>query len=262
MPENALPRPALRWSLRALPLVAFVTVGLLTRSTPAALLAVAVGWIAAAILTAVWSATTATSTPRAAQTTVTPVPAVAPNVIATAGPEAPAATVPLVVPAAASQLGGSTSEPPAGALERAEQAARAHSGFLAGPYALVDGELLPTVMPPREGDPIVVRIDAGRAQERDTFERGQWTRTLAPAEVTATYAYEARARHSGGALLALRSYRDGRIYAEWHQVQDGEPNPFGSIPDEFTWEKNDNYYRGWVEPGDLSDLRDDRSIDG
>jgi hypothetical protein len=110
-------------------------------------------------------------------------------------------------------------------LDRAEHAARGAAGFLTGTFALVDGRLLPV----------------------DLLAHG-------------TYRYQARGRHVGGALLELHSFRDGRIHARWSRVQDGEPNHAASIPDGFTWDRDDSHH-GWVDPGDLTQIWDVRSTD-
>ncbi|PVU82987.1 hypothetical protein DDP54_08200 [Cellulomonas sp. WB94] len=141
-------------------------------------------------------------------------------------------------------------------LERAERAARADSGFLAGYYALIGDTLERVRWRPRGTEDAIVLVRPDDAHEQDELQHGHWMRTVPQQEVTVFRHYEARGRHVAGALLNLRRFEDGRIYAEWHQIQDAEPNHFTTIPPGFTWEKNDNYEHGWVEPGDLVDVWD------
>ena len=262
------PGPALTWSLRALPVVTFVITGLVTRSTAAALVALALGWAAALLF--------ARSLVRASPPAPLhrPRPSKVPRRRAAQRFPHPSATSPQPPQSHRREPRGAHAPDPASApeapadpqttrhpdtaavLTHAEAAVRERDGFLAGWYALVGSTLVPLLYPPGStGD---VRA-LGAVLDPDSPGHGRELITIAREDVTGIYSYEARGRHTDGGLLALRATRAGRIYAEFHQVQDGEPNDPTMIPRGFTSEKNDNYDRGWLDPADLTGVWDWRS---
>ena len=268
------PGPALTWSLRALPIATFVTTGLATRSTAAALIALALGWAAAVVFAAAWSAratraaaqTPAVEGTAATNTAVVPASerddAPASTVVPTraggahSSPDPQDADVPASAPETPADPPSTQHPDTAAVLTHAEAAVRERDGFLAGWYALVGSTLVPLLYPPGStGD---VRA-LGAVLDPDSPGHGRELITIAREDVTGIYSYEARGRHIDGGLLVLRATRAGRIYAEFHQVQDGEPNDHTMIPRGFTWEKNDNYDRGWLDPADLTGVWDRRT---
>ena len=224
------PGPVLTWSLRALPIVTFVITGLVTRSTAAALIALALGWAAALLFAAGWSAraTRAGAQTRAVEGTAatdsaavpvserddTPTSTVAPT--RAGGAPAPDLASAPEVPADPQ----TTRHPEAAAiLTHAEAAVRERDGFLAGWYALVGSTLVPLLYRPgRTGE---IRA-LGAVLDPSSTGHGRELITIAREDVSGIYSYEARGRHTDGGLLVLRAARAGRIYAEFHQVQDGE----------------------------------------
>ena len=175
-------------------------------------MALAAGWVVAVLIAAMWSwrnrrlftdpAPTPTSAPERtdpAQEAPVANAAAAPPTVPTAPPASPALDDAPPVVADDPQPSDAPANDPHAALAQAERVARGTAGFLSGYYALVGPTLEPLWWPPRSTGDYTVRADPD--DPRAYLYYGHSLRTIARDDVTATYSYEARGRHIGGALL-------------------------------------------------------------
>lgn|GEM_PF-1315110 len=242
-PTGAALSGPVRWTLRLLPVAAATITAVTTRSVLAAGVALVAGWVvavaAAALLVATRWGRRSQAQPRSDgvdRTTSRPVEL-------HRFPAAPRIDL--------------------DALAAAERSARGEGGFLSGWYAYVGGRLREIAFPRTAltGNRVSLVLDPDEVEDGDRCAWSDvWVRDVDASDIDAVFSYEAFALHRTGATLELTGYRDGLYRATWYLGwNDVLRNAPESIPEGFLWEKNDDYYYGFVDPSDLDDVRDYRT---
>ena len=142
-----------------------------------------------------------------------------------------------------------------------DEARRIAGGFLSNDYVLIADRLESFATFDADNVWVRCRLDEGHGGRPIGAVREHWDHTwIRPVpnnRVRCEVRYRARADHTDGGILVLRSVtRAGAVRAEWHRGDNHDV--VKTIPEGFQWEKNDDYYYGYVPMESLTNIREER----
>jgi hypothetical protein len=134
----------------------------------------------------------------------------------------------------------------------ARMRATARDGVLAGRYVLVDGELLRQAYAAWSPQGVHVVVSADYPGAGEDALTGRWIAQVPHAQVTMRVSFTTLARHREGGVLDLQAGQGDSVRAIWWRGLNNDA--VKTIPDGFVWEKNDDYYHGYIRWDELHDV--------
>ena len=272
--QRQFPR-GLAWVIRALPVVV-AAAGAATNGWAGFFTGLVGGWVLAVLLAhllarTVLRAIRTQDTPEDSLAETPTAPAAPADAPARVGPERAGAPAPTPHPAArivkARSAGRrveiiapdeATTALLADLAAAEEEARRNVDGFLTGDHVLIGDRLESKATSDQDVVWVRCRLDGGRPIDpvREHWDH-TWIRPVPRDQVRCEVRYRAHADHTDGGVLELRSVASsGAVATQWHRADNDDVA--ATIPDGFIWEKNDDYYHGYVDRDSLTNVRDTR----